>query len=756
MHKYLTVMLWFLLALAGCAGHGTQGSPDPAPMPQPQMQAFLPGPMGQDAATALQLPAPAELERGSSVVNDLERLQFGDQYYPLLPANMIGSGNFNPQWTQPADGMAAAAYACYRLGFSGEYDDEARVRFNWLTPPTDYANLYAAVANFSSNRWDWSPCGADGVMLPGQSAEYISPGNAMYVCVLLLGTDPASLYRVFVGSNFKPYGSISTNLSTDPAQNTGPRNVLINASQVEALGGEVTSWDFDFDGDGNWDVLDNKNGLEQHTYNPGEYNLRVRLTESSGKQNILEEAFTIVDPFNQAPTAVLNSDKLLGQAPLQVQLDALSCSDADGYITKYEYDIDFDGIYDIVSTSPDPVAVSFSAFGANSIKLRITDNNFAQSTALLQLTCTTGWQYSVIDSDATLYEDADMAVTGSGSGARACVAYVDYFSAELRFCSAANDSHTSWGTVRRPVGGNGVGLYPGVSITYNSLEDYPMIAYTDNVTGLNDPLNIVRANDTYGTSWKQPQLIDGSAGFGYRTDIEVLNNLPVLAAIATPGEKGLSEVRYYQATDSTGASWSSARVAIPAEADVEFYDIALDSYENGLFDRPLISATCELGPPFAQFTYLVRGSNVDGTAWGTPQKVIEQYCYQTDLLRINGNPAVLSGSSSQSGQLYFSRSSDDSATGFPQSPQLVGPGGNCELDIWGGRPVILSEGIETDGLQLIRAVDADGTAWEEPIPIERRYNFGDHCSLVVVNDLPVVCYVDSLGERLLAAAWKGL
>ena len=119
MHKYLIAMLLILLFLAGCAGGGAQGSLDPSQTAQPQEQALLPGPMGQDAAAAPQLPAPAELERSGSVVNDLERLRFGDQYYPLLPANKVSGGGFYPQWSQPADGLSAASYACYQLVFSG-------------------------------------------------------------------------------------------------------------------------------------------------------------------------------------------------------------------------------------------------------------------------------------------------------------------------------------------------------------------------------------------------------------------------------------------------------------------------------------------------------------------------------------------------------------------------------------------------------------------------------------------------------------
>ncbi|MCB1187249.1 hypothetical protein KDL29_08810 [bacterium] len=700
----------------------------------------------------MELPAPSDIERGSSAVQDYERAKPGYDYYFGLPVANYSGSKFYPNWEKPADGLALAAFAGYRFGFSDTYDDEARLRLLWNTPPVDFGNVFVALANFSSNHWDWYPCPEDGNLIDDIS-DYTSPTNGVYAVVLLLGKDQADLNTVLLGSNVGPYCQIYTDLDLDPSQNTGPRIVTISASQAYSIGGEIVAWDFDFEGDGTYDTLGDTDGLEVHKYDPGLYNLQVRVTDDSGKQGIFSSSFTIVNPFNQAPVAGIAASQLTGSAPLTLDVNASFSSDADGTITKYEYDYDNDGDWDIVTDNPDPVEVLLSAFGVNTVTLRVTDNDFATDTDTVDITLDSGWLYSYVDQDLRCITDIAMGVVGSDAGARACVVYEEREGSKLRYSSGANSAHNSWTGIKAPIGNASLGDAPSLSVTYNNVDDYPMIAYTAWDGSLNDKLRVVRGNDTYGNSWKAPVQLGAEQDFSICTDIAMVNGLPVVAGITNFDIKGESEILYFQSTSSSGASWTSGRVVLPKLADTSYRSVAITTWENGLFDRPLLAFTQEFSPPYTISNGLVRSTNADGTAWESPTFLHEGGTYDVEAGQVNGNPVVLAGSTSQGGHTYYARSGDETGTQWPAEMQQVCEGGDMDLGIWGGRPCIAARNL-SGILTITRGTDANGTAWEEPIPVERRDLKSSICAMAVVNDMPVICYIDFENDRMLAAAWK--
>ncbi|MCB1220709.1 MAG: hypothetical protein H7A35_04245 [Planctomycetales bacterium] len=742
------LLMALVLALASCGGNGP-ASAIPGTLPEPEIGSAL---TFTPTAAGMELPAPAEIERNSSAVPDYQRAKGGSDYYFGLPTANYSGNNYFPNWEKPSDGLALASFAGYRFGFTDTYEDEARIRLLWGAPPADFSNVYVAVANFSSNRWDWYACGEEGTDIK-EMAGYVSPTNGVYVCVLLLGKDPAYLSTILLGSNAGPYGQLITDLDLDPTMNTGPRMVAINASIAYAVGGEVTAWDFDFEGDGDYDVIGDTDGLESHEYDAGTYNLRVRITEESGKQAILEKPFTIVNPFNLPPVAGIAASATSGSAPLALDVNAGSSTDADGTITKYEYDYDNDGVWDITTDNPGPVGILLSAYNINTVTLRVTDNDFATDTDMVDITLDSGWLYSYIDNNARVIDDLAMTVVGSGAGARASVAYVDYYESELRYSSGANASHNSWTGVKLPIGAGLLGEFPGISMAYNHIDDYPMIAYTAWDGTFDDKLRVARGNDTYGNTWKAPVEVDGAHDFSLSTDIEMVNNLPVVAAVTNFMEKGDAEILYFQATSSSGASWGAARVAMPKLADILYRDVSITTYENGLFDRPMIVFSDEFSPPYAIRNGIARASDVDGTAWEPAVYLHDQFSYEVEAKRINGNPAFVAGSITSGTSTYYARSADDTATAWPAEMTEVVTGGKMSLDTWDGRPCIVTRNLGGTIL-MVRATDAAGTAWEEPIPVERRGLHSNVCGMVVVNEVPVVCYSDLANDKLLAASWK--
>ena len=81
---------------------------------------------------------------------------------------------------------------------------------------------------------------------------------------------------------------------------------------------------------------------------------------------------------NNPPTAVANATPTSGSAPLEVNFDGTSSSDADGDTLSYEWDLDGDGAYDD-STSPSSTH-TYQESGSYTASLRVSDPNGASDT----------------------------------------------------------------------------------------------------------------------------------------------------------------------------------------------------------------------------------------------------------------------------------------------------------------------------------------------------------------------------------------
>ncbi|MCB1187250.1 hypothetical protein KDL29_08815 [bacterium] len=743
------VLVALILLLAGCGG----GSMSPASETEMQLAPATQVTAADATDFSQGLPSPAEIDRQLSAVDDMERLMFGTNFEPLLPFRNSSGSIFTPNWGEPSDGLALAAYACYRYGFqSGSYQGDARFRLQWGFEPTDLSNVYVGLADFSMDRWQWFPCGAEGFNA-GDVEPFLSGKGEIIMCVLLLGTDPAILDYALLGDNLAPHVNISTDLEADPLMNIAPRLVSIDASSSYSFGGEIVGFDFDWTGNGTWDKLADPDGQVLHEYSAGNYTLRVRVTESSGLQSVEELDFTIVPDFNPPPGAVINANLLTGSAPLTVMVDALGSSDPDGFITKYEYDIDNDGVYELQLDETDAVPVTLSNYGDNKVILRVTDNFFATDTAELTVNLDSGWSHSIVDSNVSLNDRVDMAVIGTGNESRPAVVYSSSTESELRFCQATSFSGNTWGSIRKPAGpGAQVGSRPAPAVAYMGLYDTPIISYIGKAANNKECLFIVRGNNGTSSTWQTPIQVS-TDNVENDTDIIVLNNLAAVATVRYPGAQVNTEISYYQALNETATSWSTARTVRPVQPGLDYFDLSLLPYENGLFDRPMLSYVSGYNDGIHNL-YTTRSTNADGTAWEAQVDHGQLLAHSTDLKTINGNPAVVAGSHVQDGQLGYLRSVDEKATGWQGSLQQVGTGGYCSLMQWDGRPCVAYYDPNSGGLMLICAENAEGSSWTDAIPVDTHSGRGEYCSSVIVNNVPVICYADKEQKRLMATYWR--
>lgn len=107
------------------------------------------------------------------------------------------------------------------------------------------------------------------------------------------------------------------------------------------------------------------------------YYFRVRSRDAAQNEGVSANfSFTT----SNTPPAVqsLTADVTTGTAPQFVNFSA-SASDSDGYITRYEWDFEGDGVYDLDTGSVPSASNNYSTPGSYKAKVRVTDNGGAAS-----------------------------------------------------------------------------------------------------------------------------------------------------------------------------------------------------------------------------------------------------------------------------------------------------------------------------------------------------------------------------------------
>jgi len=122
---------------------------------------------------------------------------------------------------------------------------------------------------------------------------------------------------------------------------------------------------------------------------PGTYTFEVIDVRKSGYSFDptggveLVSSITVVNTYNQSPTAIINSDQVSGEAPVTISFDALSSSDPDGYISAYLWNFG-DG-----TTSYDPTpSHTYTASGRYTVTLDVLDDLGARGSSSIVIDVT--------------------------------------------------------------------------------------------------------------------------------------------------------------------------------------------------------------------------------------------------------------------------------------------------------------------------------------------------------------------------------
>ncbi len=708
--------------------------------------------------SGLKLPRPSSLPRVTSAPPlDYQRFVDGGKFVFGLPMNKASQDNLgsdgvlSPTYTLPASGgIGNAAFACLAFNKVAEYDGPAQIIHSWLVPPSDWSNAYMAVANYSSDRWDWYSMDEGPVALPTWS-NYLAPSGQVVCLVLLLGTETCKLDWLIAGGSVLDSSYLSTDLNSDPTLNLAPLSVSFRLNG-SIFGATVPAgYDWDFDGDGSMDLAGADKEPPAFLYEtPGLYTCRVSALGSDGRAINAETTFTVVDPLNQPPVAAISADVSSGDAPLAVTLDASASTD-DDTIVRYQWDVDGDGEYEVDTADVPALDYTFARNGNTMVTVQVTDNDFATSTASLQIHLDSGWRTAVIDNSTGVYQ-LRMAVTGTGINSRAVVAYSGGTNYDMFFSRAGSDLGTGWSSPVEPVNNALNDNLQQLDLMVNPVSGKPQIAFTILGGDSDRLLYFVSASTPDGSSWDPQVQVSPDPDFGYALSVAPGNaGHPGIMAVygTTSGEQSL---RYYPASNNDGTAWDAA-VGLGNQGFTEIID-NVDIISTGTF--PLAAVSGRLDGGDARFGLLAAGTS-NGLTWDPIDLISGIENYQPSLTMVSGRPAFAAGGADQFGTLSFLRSGDPEGRGWSVTPQLLaseGLGGVGELAVVGGKPAIAYSGYGSDGLMFVSAADPEGSSWDAPYCIDSvNSSATDHIAMVSTNGFPVIGYYDYAGNRLLAAVW---
>ena len=170
-------------------------------------------------------------------------------------------------------------------------------------------------------------------------------------------------------------------LASDKTSGTTPLTVAFDAgaSSDPDSNDTVTSYSFDLDGDGSFEIIDGTKSTFSKTYDTaGTYAVKLKVKDSEGLESaVATQTITVnaTTPANTAPTARLLADKTSGATGVTVGFDATTSSDADANdaVVSYSFDLDGDGTYEIIDSANGKPGHTYNTAGNYTVKVKAKD-----------------------------------------------------------------------------------------------------------------------------------------------------------------------------------------------------------------------------------------------------------------------------------------------------------------------------------------------------------------------------------------------
>ena len=216
----------------------------------------------------------------------------------------------------------------------------------------------------------------DGAGSSGQTASHTFEESGTYTISLIVtdekGGRSETVEQVLVSASTPPIADFSVfSSSSRPPTALITLDPLVFQDESCDAEGEIVSWVWDF-GDG----ATSEDSRPEHAYaKAGTYDVTLVVRDEHSEEDSRTQQIRIA---NQPPTARFS---VMPETPNQnapVTLDASESFDPDGRVLEYYWDLDDDGIVDLVTTDPQATH-TFSGGGEVHIVLAVVDDNGERS-----------------------------------------------------------------------------------------------------------------------------------------------------------------------------------------------------------------------------------------------------------------------------------------------------------------------------------------------------------------------------------------
>ena len=409
----------------------------------------------------------------------------------------------------------------------------------------------------------------------------------------------------------------------------------------------------------------------------------------------------------QPPVASFKATPNTGLAGDPVALDPRASFDSDGFITRYDWDLDGDGSFETAagSTAVVQAAQLPSPGGSTTVSLRVTDSDGLTTVASQTLTSTDApWPRTALGNGTA---GALLVVDGNPA-----LCYLDGYALYYRRTTSADG--TSWGD---PVLLD-ASDYPD-SPSLALIGGKPAVAY--HTIG---EVRYSSALDSSGAAWGTPVAADSLGGEAPR--LVEAGGKPGLAYAAFATDWDLPSYLFWvSATDASGTVWNARQSLLPSTDLTTAPSLTL---VDGL---PALTYGATAG------VYYLRAADAAGDTWGTPL-LLQAGASRSALAVVAGRPAVALELASDDLAFMPASDNDGAAWGLPVLVGLQGtPGGLAEID---GKPAIALYQLDGPLLYYLAAQDAAGQTWDPPLVVDDVGAAGSGAALAVVNGTPALAY----------------
>jgi PKD repeat protein len=178
--------------------------------------------------------------------------------------------------------------------------------------------------------------------------------------------------------NLPPIASFTAGVSTG----TGPFQITFDASGssdpdgLTGTGADIVQYEWDFNGDGLFDVATFSPVITRLYYLPGTYLVRLRVIDREAAFSVSTAQGVLIGPGpgNTPPVAALTALPMAGEAPLNVVFDASNSSDNGPQSSlNFQWDINLDGTMDLNTGNVPFTAQVFTMPGDYTVRVLVTD-----------------------------------------------------------------------------------------------------------------------------------------------------------------------------------------------------------------------------------------------------------------------------------------------------------------------------------------------------------------------------------------------